>query len=145
KAVAVLLGLFFYVCVFVIAVLFSNRLAGALFRLRKHMRSTAKGEPASPIRFRSDDYFIELNSAYNELIESLPPGRKKSGNKGFSMMELMITVAIIGIMTTMAAAFYANNGVASLQFSQDVANLQGILMAGRSAAINMNECTQVTV
>ena len=45
--------------------LLSHRVAGPLYRLRKHLHSVAQGETFSDVRFRKGDYFVEVADAYN--------------------------------------------------------------------------------
>lgn len=46
----------------------SNRVAGPLFRLEKHMNDVADGKSSAEIQFRDKDYNAELASAFNEVI-----------------------------------------------------------------------------
>lgn len=159
KTAIVLLIAFLYACVFIIAVLFSNRLAGPLFRLQRNMADVARGKPSFPITFRQNDYFSELNKAYNDLLDSLPPERKLSpepaphdphrikdpGERGFSLMELMIVIAIAGILSALGVSLFIGNSLSLISFNQEADKLQRILMAGHNAAMTLNECAQVTV
>jgi hypothetical protein len=45
--------------------LLSHRVAGPLYRLRKHLGSVARGETLSDVRFRKGDFFPEVADAYN--------------------------------------------------------------------------------
>lgn len=45
--------------------LLSHRVAGPLYRLRKHFNSVAHGETFSDVRFRKGDFFQEVADAYN--------------------------------------------------------------------------------
>jgi hypothetical protein len=45
--------------------LLSHRVAGPLYRLRKHATSVAQGETMSDVRFRKGDFFQEVADAYN--------------------------------------------------------------------------------
>ncbi|MGZ3721669.1 MAG: prepilin-type N-terminal cleavage/methylation domain-containing protein [Bdellovibrionales bacterium] len=137
--------LFLYISIFVIAILFSNRLAGPLYRLRRHMDDVATKKPVSPVHFRKDDYFDNLNVAYNKLIESLPPDRKKPNNKGFTIIELLAAVGILMILLLLATYTSTDITQTSLLFRQDVTLLQGILMTGRNAAMSKNECSIVSI
>jgi len=49
----------------------SNRVAGPLFRLKKHMRDTIDGAESRPVKFREGDYFQDIAETYNELLEKL--------------------------------------------------------------------------
>jgi sensor histidine kinase YesM len=43
----------------------SHRVAGPLYRLRKHASAVASGETVSDVRFRRGDFFPEVAEAYN--------------------------------------------------------------------------------
>lgn len=45
--------------------LFSNRVAGPMYRLRKHFEAVARGETWTDVAFRKGDYFEDLATAYN--------------------------------------------------------------------------------
>ncbi len=45
--------------------LLSHRVAGPLYRLRKHLHSVAQGDTLSDVRFRKGDFFQEVADAYN--------------------------------------------------------------------------------
>lgn len=45
--------------------LLSHRVAGPLYRLRKHLGSVSRGETLSDVRFRKGDFFPEVADAYN--------------------------------------------------------------------------------
>jgi nitrogen fixation/metabolism regulation signal transduction histidine kinase len=48
---------------------FSHKIAGPLYRLKKHLNETAAGKAAQPLKFRTGDYFQEIADAYNaELV-----------------------------------------------------------------------------
>jgi prepilin-type N-terminal cleavage/methylation domain-containing protein len=134
-----------YVCIFVVAILFSNRLAGPLYRLRRHMDGVASGKRAAPVHFRKDDYYSELNGTYNKLIESLPADRKQNSEKGFSILELLTVLVIMSVLMLGGTAMFTNVTQQSLLFNQDVNKMQGILMTARNAAMTKNECSVVNV
>jgi hypothetical protein len=46
----------------------SHRVAGPIYRMRRHLEEAAAGRAPKPIRFRKDDYFQELADAYNEEL-----------------------------------------------------------------------------
>ena len=46
--------------------LFSHRVAGPMYRLRKHFEAVARGETWSNVNFRNKDYFSDVADAYNE-------------------------------------------------------------------------------
>jgi len=141
RLVQVLVLVFFYGALFIIALLFSNRLAGPLYRLRRHMDEVTRKRPAGPVRFRKDDYFHDLQEGYNRLLESLPSDRKQGG---FSLMEMMVGLAVAMIVMLLATSAFTGITQATLLFSQDVNKMQGILMTARNSAVSKNECAQVT-
>jgi hypothetical protein len=49
----------------VCGLLLSHRVAGPLYRLRKHLDMVAEGKTVSDVRFRKGDYFPEVADAYN--------------------------------------------------------------------------------
>jgi len=46
----------------------SHRVAGPIYRMRRHLQEAAAGRAPKPIRFRQGDYFQELADAYNEEL-----------------------------------------------------------------------------
>lgn len=56
---------------------FSNRVAGPLYRLREHCEKVAHGETCDDVSFRKGDYFDDLADAYNRQMAYL---RSKLGN-----------------------------------------------------------------
>jgi hypothetical protein len=48
--------------------LFSNRFAGPLYRVRKQMRALTAGEPVEPIEFRKKDDLAGLAEEFNALV-----------------------------------------------------------------------------
>ena len=46
----------------------SHRVAGPIYRMRRHLQEAAAGRAPQPIRFRQGDYFQELADAYNEEL-----------------------------------------------------------------------------
>lgn len=49
----------------------SNRVAGPLHRLQKHMKQISSRSTDQGVSFRKHDYFQELATSYNELLGSL--------------------------------------------------------------------------
>ena len=56
---------------------FTNRIAGPIFRLHRHMEKVNKGGDIAPFSLRKDDYFKELTTSYNELLEEVKRLRDK--------------------------------------------------------------------
>ena len=48
----------------------SHKLVGPLYNMRKHMVDLRNKNTTLPLRFRQDDFFLELCDEYNQLIES---------------------------------------------------------------------------
>jgi len=53
----------------VISYVFSNRIAGSMYRLTTEFNQTQHLSQASPIQPRQKDYFTEVTEAYNRLLE----------------------------------------------------------------------------
>ncbi len=51
--------------------LLSHRIAGPLYRLRRHLEQISEGEPVREVKFRTHDYFQELAEAFNRIIGRL--------------------------------------------------------------------------
>jgi hypothetical protein len=49
----------------------SNKFSGPLFRLRRELRRLAAGESVTPIRFRSDDFWLELADEFNATAQRM--------------------------------------------------------------------------
>ncbi|MCI5166743.1 MAG: HAMP domain-containing protein [Candidatus Electrothrix sp. GM3_4] len=47
----------------------SNRIAGPLFRLKKHLDEVAEGKINSEIQFRKNDYASEIAESFNIVVE----------------------------------------------------------------------------
>ena len=50
---------------FVAGLVFSNRVAGPMFRMRTHFEKVARGETLDGLNFRKGDYFADVAGAYN--------------------------------------------------------------------------------
>lgn len=57
----------------------SHRVAGPLYRFRRHMLESKTSGHLKPVRFRKKDYFHDLSEAYNEHIQSHTGHQKKVG------------------------------------------------------------------
>ena len=57
--------------VLVDTLIFSNRFAGPMRRLRKHMEQVAEGGQATSVQFRKGDYYRELEQAWNRIVVKL--------------------------------------------------------------------------
>lgn len=72
--VLVLLGvlqLLFLGITFILSIFLSHRIAGPLFKLRRAIEETGKGNFDQRISFRKTDHFMELQDAFNDMIQHL--------------------------------------------------------------------------
>jgi hypothetical protein len=69
----------------------SNRVAGPLYRMERHIRDIINGETKRKLRFREHDFFPELAEIYNEMLLKkgvitdepfVPPAVEKSAGSG---------------------------------------------------------------
>lgn len=141
KAIIAAVAVVWFIGMFAIAVLFSNRLAGPLYRMRRHMDDVSSGKAVTPLNFRKDDYFADLRDTYNRMLAAV---KRSGGGGGFSIIELMIAMAIGLAATMMAVVLYTGGAQAGVAFKKDVTNLEKVLLAGRFAAVTKNECAIVT-
>ena len=51
--------------------MFTNRIAGPIYRLKKEMQKVVDGGTPAPITLRKDDMMIELIELYNSMIGHL--------------------------------------------------------------------------
>ena len=51
----------------------SHRFAGPIYSLRRSMREVADGQPPQKLKFREGDFWHELASDYNAMIDRLAP------------------------------------------------------------------------
>jgi len=71
------LQLLFLAITFLLSVFLSHRIAGPLFKLRRAMDEVGRGNLDQRIAFRKKDHFIELQEAFNEMIQSISVRQKK--------------------------------------------------------------------
>jgi hypothetical protein len=62
-----------------IGLILSHRVAGPLYRLKKHILMVADGETTDDVKFRKGDHFLEVASAYNLQMERHRKLAKKAG------------------------------------------------------------------
>ncbi|MDA1054675.1 MAG: HAMP domain-containing protein [Planctomycetota bacterium] len=55
---------------------YSNRIVGPLVRIRREMDALTAGNDTSPVKFRDDDEWQDLASAFNRLAEELRQARR---------------------------------------------------------------------
>lgn len=65
-------GTVIFVCAFLIGygLMYSNRVAGPIFHLRKYLKIYARGKTDQPLRFRRNDLFTDLEPLINEALYS---------------------------------------------------------------------------
>lgn len=56
----------------VVAIYTLNRVAGPIFRLRRHILENIESGQITPITFRKKDFFSDLAEAYNDLAKRFP-------------------------------------------------------------------------
>jgi signal transduction histidine kinase len=54
----------------VLALFYSHKIAGPIFKLSQHLKSISKGESFEPIQFRKSDYFFELADSLNDCLRN---------------------------------------------------------------------------
>ena len=60
---------FIAVCQALFGLVYSNKIAGPLYRLTKNLSNTKSETPVTPILTRENDYFPEVYEAYNHFVE----------------------------------------------------------------------------
>ena len=72
----------FLLPVFVIdTIKISHRFAGPVYSLRRTMREVADGKPPRKLQFRQGDFWHELASDYNAMIDRLAPEADSKASK----------------------------------------------------------------
>ena len=59
----------------------THRVAGPLYRVKKHLLDVAEGKTTVDIKFRDKDYFQDLVVSINLVIERIRTLEKKAGKK----------------------------------------------------------------
>jgi len=67
----IVLSVLIYGILFVSGVLLSHRIAGPIFRFCKELQKIPAGEPIKEVKFRPKDYFPELATCYNAVVQSI--------------------------------------------------------------------------
>jgi hypothetical protein len=57
----------------------SHRIAGPMYRLKRHFETVAKTGVHAPLKFRDDDFFLEIPEAYNLQFKDQENREKKAG------------------------------------------------------------------
>ena len=68
----------------------SNRFAGPVYRLQRHIRDVANGGTPSVLKFRSDDFWLDLPDAYNDLLARLAEAEQTTVATNNSESELLV-------------------------------------------------------
>jgi nitrogen fixation/metabolism regulation signal transduction histidine kinase len=61
----------YFVLILALGLILTNRIAGPLYRMKKHLEAVGRGETLSDISFRKNDYFGEVLAPYNQVIKML--------------------------------------------------------------------------
>ena len=66
----------------------SNRFAGPLFRLRRHIHLLAENKPVEPLQFREGDFYHEMALDFNRILERYKTATDcQSGDQTFPVAE----------------------------------------------------------
>ena len=49
----------------------TNRFAGPVFRLKRHLQALAEGQSVAPLSFREGDYWMEIAESFNGVLSKL--------------------------------------------------------------------------
>ena len=60
----------------VLALIFSNRASGPMYRLKNYLSQISRRSELQPIQFRRDDHFHGVQDAYNEMVGVLEKERQ---------------------------------------------------------------------
>lgn len=60
---------------FPLAVVFSHRICGPIYRINAQMRQDAANHTMSMVRFRQNDFFVEIAGSYNILATAINESR----------------------------------------------------------------------
>lgn len=141
--VYVVLGLVTFFTTFFLGLIVSGQIAGPIFRLERNLRRIANGEKPEPIYLRKGDAYGELFEAYNQAITKWPSERSASVKNGFTLIEMLMVIVIIGAIGATAAYSMRFNG--SNTFSVQKANVLDLLTNARNMAHVRSECVQVQI
>ena len=67
----------FLVIIFIICIFISHKIAGPMYKLKKHLTAIKEGEDCGKIFFRDGDYFADIADDVNDAIASIKQGYSK--------------------------------------------------------------------
>ena len=59
------------IIILIAGIFISHRIAGPLYRLNQHFKSTQNINDLQPVKFRKKDYFREVELSFNQMIEKI--------------------------------------------------------------------------
>lgn len=72
------------------ALIVSHRIVGPLKKMENELKKVAEGQPLRSIKFRQGDFFLEVATAYNLMVESLGSKQKsKPGNSNPTISQII--------------------------------------------------------
>jgi nitrogen fixation/metabolism regulation signal transduction histidine kinase len=60
-----------FLIITIFGILISHRICGPIFKLCRHMNNIADGENPTEIKFRKNDYFKEIESSFNRIVNNI--------------------------------------------------------------------------
>jgi hypothetical protein len=78
NAITVLSFVAVVLLVAVLGLVLSHKIAGPMYRLKRHLEEVANTGTQKPLKFRDGDFFLEIPEAYNLQFGANPP---RGGNK----------------------------------------------------------------
>lgn len=57
----------------------SHKVAGPLGRMEEHLKKITSTKNIEPLKFRTGDFFIELEDAFNQFIEKIKVDKNDQG------------------------------------------------------------------
>ena len=87
----ILFQLIFVALVFVICIFQSHKIAGPLYKLRKHFGLLQEGESQEKLSFRKGDHFRELAEDYNLAVDAINRSFKKKNQSIEKLNKYLLT------------------------------------------------------
>ena len=63
------------------ALILSHKVAGPLGRMEDHLKKITSNKNIEPLKFRTGDFFIELEDAFNQFIKNLKVDKTEEADK----------------------------------------------------------------